>query len=268
LPGPDAREDLALLIEAARGAGRIAARYFRDDPETWDKPDGAGPVTEADIAVDDMLRDRLCDARPGYGWLSEETPDTADRLSARRVFVVDPIDGTQAFIEGSSAFSHSLAVVEDGAVIAAVVYLPIRGKLYAAALGGGATLNDMAIRASEARHLHEAEVLATKHTLSPAHWPHGVPPVARAYRPSLAFRMALVGEGRFDAMLTFRATWEWDIAAGALIIAEAGGRATDMAGQPLRFNSATPKVAGVLAAAPDLHGALLQARGQGDAPAA
>jgi myo-inositol-1(or 4)-monophosphatase len=80
--------------------------------------------------------------------------------------------------------------------------------------------------------------------------------------------MALVGEGRFDAMLTFRATWEWDIAAGALIIAEAGGRATDMAGQPLRFNSATPKVAGVLAAAPDLHGALLQARGQGDAPAA
>ena len=268
MPGPDAREDLALLIEAARGAGRIAARYFRDDPETWDKPDGAGPVTEADIAVDDMLRDRLMEARPGYGWLSEETPDTADRLSAQRVFVVDPIDGTQAFIEGSSAFSHSLAVVEDGAVIAAVVYLPIRGKLYAAALGGGATLNDMAIRASEARHLHEAEVLATKHTLSPAHWPQGVPPVIRAYRPSLAYRMALVGEGRFDAMLTFRQTWEWDIAAGALIIAEAGGRATDMAGQPLRFNAASPKVAGVLAAAPELHGALLRARGQGDAATA
>lgn len=268
MPGPDAREDLALLIEAARGAGRIAARYFRDDPETWDKPDGAGPVTEADIAVDDMLRDRLMDARPGYGWLSEETPDSADRLATRRVFIVDPIDGTRAFIEGSSAFSHSLAVVEDGAVIAAVVYLPIQGKLYAASLGGGATLNDVAIRASEARHLHEAEVLATKHTLSPAHWPHGVPPVIRAYRPSLAYRMALVGQGRFDAMMTFRQTWEWDIAAGALIIAEAGGRATDATGQPLCFNSATPKVAGVLAAAPALHGALLQAREQGNAPAA
>lgn len=268
MPGPDAREDLALLVEAARGAGRIAARYFRDDPETWNKPDGAGPVTEADIAVDDMLRERLMDARPGYGWLSEETPDGPARLSARRVFVVDPIDGTQAFIEGSSAFSHSLAVVEDGAVIAAVVYLPIRGKLYAAALGAGATLNDVAIRTSAARHLHEAEVLATKHTLGPAHWPQGVPPVTRAYRPSLAYRMALVGEGRFDAMITFRQTWEWDIAAGALIIAEAGGLATDAMGQPLRFNAATPKVAGVLAAAPDLHAALMGARGPGDAPTA
>jgi myo-inositol-1(or 4)-monophosphatase len=261
LPAPDAVEDLALLIEAARGAGRIAARYFRDEPETWDKPDGTGPVTEADLAVDDMLRDRLCEARPGYGWLSEETPDTAERLTAERVFVVDPIDGTRAFIEGSSAFSHSLAVVEGGAVIAAVVYLPIRGKLYAAAKGGGATLNDAPIRASETAQLHEAEVLATKHTLSPAHWPRGVPPVTRAYRPSLAYRMALVGEGRFDAMVTFRATWEWDIAAGALIIEEAGGRVTDGTGAALSFNRKVPQVPGVLAAGAALHAPLLNARG-------
>ena len=262
MPGPEAREDLLLLIEAARGAGRIAARYFRDDPETWDKPDDAGPVTEADLAVNDMLHDRLMDARPDYGWLSEETPEDPARLAASRVFVVYPIDGTRAFIEGSSAFSHSLAVVEDGVVIAAVVYLPIRGKLYAASLGGGATLNDMAVRASNARHFHESEVLATKHTLGPAHWPNGVPEVTRAYRPSLAYRMALVGEGRFDAMMTFRATWEWDIAAGSLIITEAGGMATDAVGQGLRFNSATPKVDGVLAGAPVLHSALLQARGR------
>jgi myo-inositol-1(or 4)-monophosphatase len=261
LPAPDPREDLTLLIEAARGAGRIAARYFRDEPEVWDKPGGAGPVTEADIAVNDMLRDRLTDARPGYGWLSEETPDDDARLGAARVFVIDPIDGTQAFIEGSSSFAHSLAVVEDGAVIAAVVYLPIRGKLYAAARGHGATLNDLPIRASQARHLEQAEVLATRATLGPDHWPRGVPPVTRVYRPSLAYRMALVGEGRFDAMLTFRPTWEWDIAAGALIIAEAGGLATDAGGAPLRFNAAVPRVAGVLAAAPDLHGAILQARG-------
>ena len=261
MPGPEAREDLLLLIEAARGAGRIAARYFRDDPETWDKPDDAGPVTEADLAVNDMLHDRLMDARPDYGWLSEETPDNHARLGAARVFVIDPIDGTRAFIEGSSAFSHSLAVVEDGVVITAVVYLPIRGKLYAASLGGGATLNDRPIHASDARHFHESEVLATKHTLGPAHWPHGVPEVTRAYRPSLAYRMALVGEGRFDAMLTFRATWEWDIAAGTLIITEAGCMATDMAGQGLRFNSASPKVDGVLAGAPVLHAAFLQARG-------
>jgi myo-inositol-1(or 4)-monophosphatase len=260
LPAPDASEDLALLIEAARGAGRIAARYFRDEPETWDKPDGTGPVTEADLAVDDMLRDRLCAARPGYGWLSEETPDGPERLTADRVFVVDPIDGTRAFIEGSSAFSHSLAVVESGTVIAAVVYLPIRGKLYAAAKDGGATLNEAPIRASDTAQLHEAEVLATKHTLSPAHWPRGVPPVTRAYRPSLAYRMALVGEGRFDAMVTFRATWEWDIAAGALIIEEAGGRVTDGAGGALRFNREVPQLPGVLAAGTALHETLLAAR--------
>lgn len=261
MQAPDAAEDLALLIEAARGAGRIAARYFRDDPETWDKPDGAGPVTEADLAVDSMLRDRLTEARPGYGWLSEETPDSPDRLTAERVFVVDPIDGTRAFIEGSSAFSHALAVVENGEVIAGVVYLPIRGKLYAATRGGGATLNDAPIRASDTAAFDGAEVLATKHTLSPAHWPRGVPPVTRVYRPSLAYRMALVGEGRFDAMVTFRPTWEWDIAAGSLIIAEAGGVVTDAGGGRLRFNAAAPKVPGVLAAAPGLHGALLTARG-------
>lgn len=260
MPVPDPLEDLALLVEAARGAGRIAARFFRDDPETWDKPDGAGPVTEADLAVDEMLRDRLCAARPDYGWLSEETPDTPERLKAERVFIVDPIDGTQAFIEGSSAFSHSLAVVEGGMVVAAVVYLPIRGKLYAAARGHGATLNDMAIRAADDCALQDAEVLATKHTLSPEHWPQGVPPVTRAYRPSLAYRMALVGEGRFDGMVTFRPTWEWDIAAGSLIIAEAGGLATDATGAVLRFNADVPKVPGVLAGSAGVHGALLRAR--------
>ena len=260
MPGPDAAEDLALLVEAARGAGRIAARYFRDEPEVWDKPDGAGPVTEADLAVDDMLRDRLCAARPGYGWLSEETPDTAARLSADRVFIVDPIDGTKAFIEGSSAFSHSLAVAEAGEVIAAVVYLPIRGKLYAALRGGGATLNDTPVRAAARRRLDGAEILANKHTLGPAHWPRGVPPLTRAYRPSLAYRMALVGEGRFDAMVTFRATWEWDVAAGALIVAEAGGTVTDGTGGALRFNGRAPQVAGVMAAGATLHAALLQAR--------
>lgn len=261
MPVPDPLDDLSLLVEAARGAGRIAARFFRDEPETWDKPDGAGPVTEADIAVDEMLRDRLCEARPEYGWLSEETPDSPARLHAERVFIVDPIDGTQAFIEGSSAFSHSLAVVEAGVVVAAVVYLPIRGKLYAAARGHGATLNDMPIRAAGDCALHEAEVLATKHTLAPDHWPRGVPPVIRAYRPSLAYRMALVGEGRFDGMVTFRSTWEWDIAAGALIIAEAGGMATDATGAVLRFNAAIPKVPGVMAGSRGVHAALLGARG-------
>ncbi|MEQ8367154.1 MAG: 3'(2'),5'-bisphosphate nucleotidase CysQ [Roseicyclus sp.] len=260
MPGPDAKADLALLIEAAREAGKIARSFFREDPETWDKADGAGPVTEADLAVDAMLRDRLMAARPDYGWLSEETEDDPARLDRDRVFIIDPIDGTQAFIEGASAFAHSLAVVERGQPIAAAVYLPIREKMYAAAIGLGATMNAAPIRTSARTEVAGAELLATRHTMTDAHWPGGVPAVERVYRPSLAYRMSLVAEGRFDGMATFRPTWEWDIAAGALIIAEAGGTATDGAGNPLRFNRALPQVAGVLATAPGLHAGLLDRR--------
>lgn len=260
MPEPDPSSDRDLLIEAAREAGKIARSYFREDPETWDKGDGAGPVTEADLAVDTMLRDSLLAARPGYGWLSEETEDTPERLDAGRVFIVDPIDGTNAFIEGTSAFAHSLAVVEHGRVVAAAVYLPIRDKLYAAAIGHGATLNGKPVSASSQDMVDRAELLATRATMSSSHWPNGVPPIKRVYRPSLAYRLSLVGEGRFDGMATFRPTWEWDIAAGALIVTEAGGIATDGTGSDLTFNSEDPRTNGVLAAAPGLHPQLLSAR--------
>lgn len=258
MPGRDhgAADDLSLLIDAAFEAGHIARRHFRANPETWDKADGAGPVTEADLEVDRMLRARLLKARPDYGWLSEETEDAPERLMAERVFIIDPIDGTKAFIEGTSAFSHSLAVVENGQVIAAAVYLPIPDKMYGAALGGGTTLNGSSVAVRQASKPSTLEVLATRPTMTEKHWPRGVPEVERVYRPSLAYRMALVGEGRFDAMATFRPTWEWDIAAGALIISEAGGRVTDGHGTPLTFNNATPQVAGVLAGSPAAHATL------------
>ena len=110
--------DLALLTEAAREAGRIALRYWRNSPQVWDKGGEHGPVTEADLAVNDMLKAKLLAARPDYGWLSEETPDSADRLAVDTVFIVDPIDGTRAFIAGEETFAHSLAVVQRGKVTA------------------------------------------------------------------------------------------------------------------------------------------------------
>ena len=113
--------DLALLRDAAKAAGEIATKHFRKDPEAWDKGAGQGPVTEADIEVDTMLREELTAARPDYGWLSEETADNATRLDRERVFVVDPIDGTRAFMDGKTGFSHALAVVEQGVPVAAVV---------------------------------------------------------------------------------------------------------------------------------------------------
>ncbi|WP_108861103.1 3'(2'),5'-bisphosphate nucleotidase CysQ [Ruegeria sp. Alg231-54] len=253
MPAPD----LQLLIDAALEAGKIATRFSGTTAQRWDKPDGAGPVTEADLAVNAMLEQMLRAARPGYGWLSEETEDSADRLSKDRVFVIDPIDGTRSFAEGSRTWAHSLAIAEQGEVTAAVIYLPLRNLLYAAAKGQGATLNTENIRVSELGVLESAQVLAAKPNMQPQHWRQGqVPEFKRNYRPSLAYRMALVAQGRFDGMMTLRPSWEWDIAAGDLIIREALGRCSDRAGLPLRFNNAIPRLNGVIAAGSGVYGLL------------
>ena len=151
--------DLELLETAAREAGEIARRYWREDPQVWDKG-GDDPVSEADFAVDKHLHQRLLGARPDYGWVSEETEDNPERLSAERVFIVDPIDGTRSFVAGEQTWAHSLAVAVNGQVVAACVYLPVREKMYLAALGEGATLNAEPLRASVQSDLKGATVLS------------------------------------------------------------------------------------------------------------
>ncbi|HDR28194.1 inositol monophosphatase family protein [Rhodovulum sp.] len=245
--------DLALLIEAAKAAGRIAERHWRRKLRVWDKPGHQGPVTEADLEIDAMLRERLMAARPGYGWLSEETEDGPARLGAERVFVVDPLDGTRAFLEGDKSFAHALAVTAAGRVVAAAVYLPMLDKLYAATAGGGATLNGVPIRASGRALLDGAAVLTARPALDPCHWAGPPPRLRRSLRASLAYRLCLVAEGRFDAMLTLRDSWDWDTAAGSLIATEAGARVTDRAGAALAFNTEIPISRGVIAAPPPLH---------------
>lgn len=251
----DHSEDLALLVAAAQAAAAIAMEFRT--PEVWDKPDGAGPVCEADLAVDAMLRARLGAARPSYGWLSEETADAPERLAAERIFIVDPIDGTRAYLEGSADWAHSLAVAEHGRITAACVLLPRHGLLYTATLGGGAFLNGAPIRASDQTDPARATLLGPRLAMSPEQWSGGdVPPVRRAFRSALAWRLCLLAEARFDAMLTIRPTWEWDIAAGCLILTEAGGTATDRRGAVLTFNKPVPQSDGVLAGGA-LHGVLL-----------
>jgi myo-inositol-1(or 4)-monophosphatase len=259
LPAPD----LALLTEAAREAGRIALGYFRRAPETWEKSAGAGPVTAADLAVDSMLHDRLLAARPGYGWLSEETEDNPARLTAERLFIVDPIDGTRAFIAGEPSWSHALAICEGGRITSGVVYLPARNLLYTAIAGQGAWLNGQPIRATSHDGSPGARVLTSQVNLKPERWPGGLPDVERHFRPSLAWRLALVGEGRFDAMLTLDPVWEWDIAAGALIAAEAGATLSDRTGAPARFNRPEARSPGLIAAPQGLHAALIARLGSG-----
>ena len=259
--------DLALLLDAAREAAPIALRHWRGDPSVEEKPDGQGPVSEADIAVDTYLRGRLTNARPDAAWLSEETPDDGRRHHARDCFVVDPIDGTRAYLAGERSWALSLALVREGRPVAAVVHMPARGLTYAAAAGKGATLTrgpapdrDLPegtepLRAA-ATHA-PPRVLANRASLKPVHWPRGIPPHAPHFRPSLAYRIALVAEGRFDAMLTLRPTWFWDVAAGVLIAQEAGALATDPSGAEPVFEGEVPQLPGLVVAPPELHGALL-----------
>lgn len=253
MPAPD----LALLTDAARAAGAVALRYWKQPVSTREKADGQGPVTEADLAVNAALAAHLRAARPVYGWLSEEDADTPDRLDRPATFIVDPIDGTRAFIAGETTFAVSLAIARGGAVTDAVVFLPARGTLYAASADGPATRDGAPIAASARAGSDGARLLTSAAALAPAHWAGPVPAVTRHFRPSLAYRLCLVAEGRHDGMLTLRDTWEWDVAAGALIAARAGAAVTDRHGATPRYNAPRPQVAGLLAAAPAVHADLI-----------
>ena len=227
--------------------------FFCQDPECWEKDGDQGPVTEADLTIDKHLNEVLGATRPDYGWLSEEDEDDPARLSKDRVFIIDPIDGTRSFIAGHENFAIALAVADRGDITAAVVQMPAKGITYAAARGLGATNNGEAIAPTKCLSSNGARVLAAGPQMQSKNWRKGVPPFERHFRSSLAYRMCLVAEGRFDAMLTFRKTWEWDCAAGALICEEAGAIVTDQKQKPLHFNSKTAQTAGVIAAPKNLH---------------
>lgn len=248
--------DLTLLHDAALAAGVIAKRHFGTGPESWDKGDAQGPVSVADIEVNDMLHAELGTARPDYGWLSEESPDDTARLGADRVFIIDPIDGTRAFLAGERSFAHSLAIAEHGEIIAAVVHLPMRDETYTASRGGGAFLNGARLQVAATTMPNAARILSARSNLDPAHWQGAVPPFARHFRPSLAWQMGLVAAARFDGMLSLRPTWEWDVAAGTLIVVESGGLVQTRARQAPRFNTHDAQLNGVLAGPPALIHAL------------
>ncbi|MBC9246274.1 3'(2'),5'-bisphosphate nucleotidase CysQ [Paracoccus sp. 11-3] len=257
MPAPE--DDLTLLVDAARDAGQIALRYWKQDPVAWEKDDDAGPVTEADLAVNEALEKKLLSARPDYGWLSEESEADPSRLDAEYCFIIDPIDGTRSFIAGQDGFAHSLAVARGSQVIAAVVYLPARNMIYTAYEGGPALRDGQSIRPT-AVSIQGATVLTYRAATEAGYWRDGkAPPFIREFRPSLAWRLCLAAEGRFDAALSLRTAWEWDIAAGSLIAERAGAIATDRNGGAMRFNSPKAMVDGLIVAGPRLHGEILDA---------
>ncbi|HTQ15584.1 MAG TPA: 3'(2'),5'-bisphosphate nucleotidase CysQ [Rhizomicrobium sp.] len=258
MPAPD---DLALIEAAAKEAGGIARRYFGGHYKTWDKGKGQ-PVTDADIAVDRFLHGALLGARPEYGWLSEETRDDPARLGKARVFVVDPIDGTIAFIKGRPYFTVSIAVVEAGRPVAAVIFNPVLEECFAASAGRGAHLGGVQIHASQATAIQDCRMLGDKQMFAHPGWsvaPNTAwPPMHMENRNSIAYRMALVADGRFDAALALSAKCDWDLAAGDLIVREAGGSCGDYRGNTLTYNGAAPIQRTMLCAAPDLFPLLVE----------
>lgn len=249
-------DDLTLIRDIALEAGTLARDMKAAGLTVWSK-DGGSPVTNADIAVDSLLKQRLGEARPDYGWLSEETADDPARLGKRRLFVVDPIDGTVAFFKERPWWAVSIAVVEDGVSIAGVVHAPELDETFTAISGGGALLNGAPIRASGANAVQDCRMLGDAPMFAHPAWREPWPPMHIETRNSIAYRMCLVAGGGFDAAIALSGKSEWDLAAADLICAEAGARVTDHKGRFYDYNQANPRKPSLICAAPDLHPLIL-----------
>jgi myo-inositol-1(or 4)-monophosphatase len=228
--------DLDLIRDAARQAGELALGFFGNEPEVWWKNEGSSPVSAADFAANDRLQSLLLAARPHYGWLSEENDDDAARLQSDTVFVIDPIDGTRAFINGDKTWCVSVAVVHRGRPVAGVLVAPALGEEFCAVAGGEAWKNGEIIRvgaeAAEAPLAIAADEALVKKFEAALR--------DRVYRvrhvPSLAYRLAMVADGRLDGTVVKRNSHDWDLAAADLILERAGGRLVDLADEILIYN--------------------------------
>lgn len=241
------------LTAALREAGELALKSFRGNLRHWTKEKDS-PVSETDIAVDNLLRERL--SEPGIGWLSEESIDDRSRLDARRVIIADPIDGTRAYIAGNPDWSICAALVEDGRPVAAALFAPVTGEMFAAVSGRGATCNGARIEATGGDGLEGSRVAAPKSylerfaTLSP-----GIAPVPKIH--SLALRMTRVAQGQIDAAMASVNGKDWDLAAADLLVHEAGGAMTDIAGGKLVYNLHEPVHGALVAAGAARHRRML-----------
>lgn len=239
-------EDQLVLRRAAERAAELAMTFFRNNPNAWAKT-GGSVVTEADVTVDSFLRTMLLAERPDYGWLSEETADDLSRRSRARVFVVDPIDGTRAFIEGADHWCVSLAIVEQGRPVAAALAVPARAELFTSVKGGGTWLNDRKLMVSRKDRLAGARLAGPRGWLKTS----AIMRTGAELQPhisALAYRLASVASARLDAAIASPRANDWDLAASDLLVHEAGGLLTELDGSAPRYNQETSRH-GALAAA-------------------
>jgi myo-inositol-1(or 4)-monophosphatase len=216
-------EDLALIGDAAKAAGELAMRYFRKDPKVWWK-EGNSPVSEADYAVDELLKQLLIDARPDYGWLSEEmqSADLQDVGSAR-FFVVDPIDGTRSFLRGEDTWCVSVAVVENGRPVAGVIAATALGEFFEVTADTPTRMNGAVCTVSSPAPDEALRLAVPDSMRNRLHAAEDDVVLLEKVIPSLAYRLALVASGRIDGTLVRPRANDWDIAAADLLIERAGG---------------------------------------------
>lgn len=247
--------DAALLQDTVRDAGALAQSMFRTELRKWTKG-ASSPVSEADIAVNDLLEARLRGATPAYGWLSEESADDATRLSRRLTWVVDPIDGTRNYLNGHDEWCVSVALVEDASPVLAAVYAPTTNEFFFAARGQGSNLNGKPVRATGGTALDFARVAGPK-------------PLVERLKPSLgeiklhprigslALRLCRVAHGGLDAAFAGGNSHDWDLAAADLIVQEADGKMSDLSGDPILYNRREVTHGVLVAAGRDRHASIV-----------
>lgn len=250
----DLRDDAELLCSAVRDAGAMALGLLEKTVRNWAKPDGS-VVTEGDIAVNEMLHAKLQIPRPHYGWLSEESPDDARRLNCERVWIVDPIDGTRSFVAKTDGWCIGAALVEHGRPILSVLFRPMINEFYFAAKGCGAWCNSSPLRPRDANTLHGAELLGTGRAvkvLGPEIIGKNVPEIP------LLLRLAYVASGQTDIAFSIGNKNDWDLAAGDLLVKEAGAILTTIDGTEMIYNTPEPWQNGMVAAGPQRHKLMLK----------